>query len=325
MGETQGGPKARKARPKAARIKRLLPGTTLLLALLLFLPGSPARDAQGMLAAFGVADFGGAPSRWPFSFLVFDVGKADALLIECEGEAMLVDAGTYGCGAQISEYLARRGLALRYVVNTHPDSDHAGGLEEVLRRCGAETFLSPPLSTDGPESGSGWREAADACREKGIPVRVLQTGEWFPLGGARVYVLGPLREYEGSNNNSLVLKVVYGERSFLLTGDAEEEAERDLLREGGLQADVLKVGHHGSASSSSAEFLAAVDPDYAVISVGPDRNELPRKEVLERLYETGAEIYRTDVNGPLLFCCDGESIRVFTEGEPPGSYPGPEK
>ena len=129
-------------------------------------------------------------------------------------------------------------------------------------------------------------------------------------------MLAPITLADDSNNNSLVLRVTYGETTFLLMGDAETEEENSLLESGtNLAADVLKVGHHGSMTSTSEQFLEAVSPRYAAISVGKDRNELPRKEILQRLELADVAIYRTDLEGTLLFGSDGETVEVWVEQE----------
>ncbi len=271
---------------------------------------------KGLYSLLGLTDFGGAADQWPMSVCMLNVGKADALVIECDGETMLVDGGTADYGDEICQYLKRRGTeSLKYVVNTHPDSDHAGGIAEVLEQYEVGTFLWPHFPEEILAEGSGWEEAQKVCREKGILSRNVGVGELLYLGDMRIEVLGPVKEYEDANDNSVVLRLVYGESKILLTGDAEEPAEKDLIERGRLEADVLKVGHHGSSTSTSAAFLEEVMPETALISVGPDRNNLPRSDVLARLREAGADIYRTDFDGSVLVVSDGKTIKVITEEE----------
>ena len=273
------------------------------------------RSWKQVFAAFGLADFQGEASRYPMSVHVLDVGKADAILVECEGKYLLVDGGTYGYGEEVCQYLARQGVQeLEYVINTHPDEDHIGGIAAVLARFKVKEFLSPYLPEQLIPNTPEFSAVAGIIDKKSIPVRNSGKGELFYLGNLKVEVLGPVGQYDSLNNNSLILRLVYGETSFLLMGDAEKEAELDLVAFGNsLESDVLKIGHHGSRTSTTQELLDAVRPDFAVVSVGPDRNNLPNQEVLERVRGAGAELYRTDIDGPVLFVSDGIRIIPFTE------------
>ncbi len=298
--------------------KGLIACAAVLLALTLcvnFIPWSGENPWKRVLSAVGLSDFHGAADSYPMSVHVLDVGKADAILVACEGKYLLVDGGTYGYGEEVCQYLSRQGVKeLELVVNTHPDEDHIGGLGEVLRRFPVKEFLSPNLPEgllpDTPE----YSAVSAAIQEKRIHVRYPAAGELPSVGALKIEVLGPVKQYESLNNNSLILRLTYGETSFLLMGDAEKEAELDLAASGkSLKSDVLKVGHHGSKTSTTRELLDAVQPEYAVISVGPDRNNLPKQEVLERLRSAGAELYRTDIGGPVLFISDGTRVTPLTE------------
>ena len=159
-----------------------------------------------------------------------------------------------------------------------------------------------------------YRALEDAARSSAVPVRQVRPGESLSLGGTKLEVLGPLRDYEGTNDCSLVLRLDYLGFSALFCGDIEYQAELDLVKSSvDLDADLLKVAHHGSAGSSSQRFLEAVSPTYAAISVGPDNSNLPREETLLRLKSVGAEIYRTDTDGDLVFSWDGEELSLWSE------------
>lgn len=245
----------------------------------------------------------------PLSIHVLDVGKADAILIRCEGHAALIDAGTYLNGETVVDYMARSNFPpLDYAIASHPDKDHIGGMGQVLLEAGAGLFLR---SKYHEEEYEGLEEVLE---EKAIPQRILSPGDTLQLGGAVLEVLGPVKEYEETNDSSLVLRLSYQGFTALFCGDVEEGAEKDLIKSGAnLKADLLKVPHHGSDTSSTKRFLKAVQPSYAVISVGPDNNDLPKEEALIRLEETGAEVYRTDTDGTVVFTYDGEEISVITE------------
>ena len=154
---------------------------------------------------------------------------------------------------------------------------------------------------------------AKYVKKQGKSITVPEADETFALGDAAVQVLGPRRDYDSTNNTSLVLMVTYGETRFLLTGDMEREAEQDLIDDGcDLKADLLKVGHHGSYSSTSYVFLNEVMPEYAVIQVGKDNGYgHPRDEVLSRLRDAGVTLYRNDLQGDILALSDGETVTVI--------------
>ena len=240
---------------------------------------------------------------------VLDVGKADAVLLESQGCTALLDAGTSEDGETVADYLHRQGIEkLDYAIVSHPDSDHIGGMAQVLAEIPAACFLR----------GEYWeepgQEAADLQKllaERGVPQRLLASGESFSLGCASLTVLGPLEDYKDSNNNSLVLKLACSDFIALFCGDMEKKAEKDLLASGAdISADFLKVAHHGSRTSTTEDFARAVSPRLAVVSVGADNNNLPRQEPLSALEKAGAYVLRTDLDGNLLFSYNGERISI---------------
>ena len=226
------------------------------------------------------------PEDSSFEIHFIDVGQADAALVLCDGQAMLIDGGNPSDSSRIYAYLKQRGIDdLAYIVCTHAHADHAGGLAGALNYARVGDALAP-VTEDESKSFSNFRKYLD---EQGVDITVPQPGDKFDLGSAEVTVLGPVEAYTEVNNTSLVLRIVYGRTSFLFTGDMEQEAEKALVASGRwLASTVLKVGHHGSDSSSSYAFLQAVRPRYAVISVGED-NEYghPDAAVLQRLEDLG--------------------------------------
>lgn len=257
--------------------------------------------------------------RLRVSFL--DVGQGDAILITTPlGQQILVDGGP--SPAALTAALGREmpfwDRSIDLVVMTHPDADHITGLATVLERYQVGTWL---------DNGSGDEDAVylaclDLLAEGGVARHVASDGLRADLGqGLTLEVIHPPAEaFAGagasSNNNSLVQRLTWQQISFLLTGDLEAEGERSLLRSGhDLAADVLKVAHHGSGGSSTGEFLAAVDPDYALISVGADnRFGHPESAVLQRLEQLGSvTVLRTDKQGTVTFVTDGQRLWVETE------------
>ena len=241
-----------------------------------------------------------------------DVGQGDSILLACGDETMLIDGGPVEEGQFLVSRLNRLDVTgLTYVVNTHPDEDHCGGLAAVLAKYPAEHVYSS-VTEYTTKVFSNVVEYAD---EQGHPVEVPQTGDSGTLGSASVQVIGPVQTYSDPKNGSLVLRVDYGGTSFLFTGDMEQNAEADLMASGAnVQADVLKVGHHGSPTSSSEAFLEAVAPSIAVISVG-ENNDYghPGANVLARLEALGTTIYRTDTQGEIIITSDGQTLTVTTD------------
>ena len=239
-----------------------------------------------------------------------DVGQADCIWLSCGGQNMLIDAGNRGDGADIVAYLRGQGVErLDVLLATHAHADHIGGMAEVVRQMEiGQVYLS-----DQPANTQTYENLLDALLERGHTVSTPRAGDTISLGGATVQVVGPVQHYSEMNNSSLVLRVCYGGSAALLTGDMEADAEQDLLQSGAyLQAGVLKVGHHGSDTSTSAAFLQAVAPDVAVISVGQGNSYgHPSQAVLDRLAQYGAAVYRTDERGSIRVETDGDGWRVI--------------
>lgn len=254
-----------------------------------------------------------------------DVGQGDCILAECDGEYMLIDAGDNNQGTKIQNYLQKQGVKkLKYAIGTHPDADHIGGLDVILYKFDCGTVMMPDLSKDT----ATYRDVVDTMKQRGYKNTVPKPGESFELGDAVCTVLAPLGGYEDANNNSIVLKVEHGENTFLFMGDAEEEEEADILRsDAEVDADVLKIGHHGSRSSSSQKFLKAVSPEYAVISCGEDNSYgHPHAETLNNLRAMGVDVFRSDEQGTIVAVSDGSQItwncapsETWKAGEPTGS------
>ena len=241
-----------------------------------------------------------------------NVGEGDAILLVQGDYAMLVDGGPAGMGTTVFTYLRDQGIGtLEYVVATHPFADHVGGLPDVLRRVRVNNVLLPMIYHDTP----AYNAFLWAVEDSGADVAVPFAGHTFAIGDAHVAVLAPnpTDAWENRANYSIVLRVVFGSTSFLLMGDAMREVEANLLDSTAtLSSDVLKVARHGASSATTNGFLDAVNPSIAVISAG-ENNSFLSQEVLRRLNNAGAHIFRTDINGNIVVSSDGTTLSVIVE------------
>lgn len=289
----------------------------LVLLLLAFCYTPPGRAMWTELRrACGLLPFAQSLPDADLTVYVIDVGKADAILIETPEGAVLSDCATAEQAKTVLRVLKQRNIQkLRAVWISHADSDHVGGLTQILWEVPAEEVVSSVYMEVPAEEvvTSMYTELTGLPEDQ--TVRTVSAGETVSYGEAEFRVLAPSEDLESTNENSLVYKLCYKKFSVLFCGDIEEKAERLLLDMYGdtLRADVLKVPHHGSASATSDALLEAVQPQYAVISSGEDRNLLPRNETLKRLADHGIEIFRTDENGGIAILTDSAETKIYTE------------
>ena len=245
---------------------------------------------------------------------VLDVGQGDAILLQCQGHAALIDAGDYTQGTRVVSALHSLGISrLDYAVNSHPHADHIGGMQTVLRRIPADVLILPDFPAELTPTAPSYVHALEAAAQQGVPVRRAECGERLPLGGAEIRLLCTDNSgFTDLNNCSLVCRVTFNEVSFFFAGDLEAAGEAAMLADGLIEpVTVLKVSHHGSNSSGTAAFLAAAQPQIAVISVGaPNDYGHPGSACLSRLREAGCDVFRTDLDGTVLLSTNGSRIAV---------------
>ncbi|MBR4452010.1 MAG: MBL fold metallo-hydrolase [Clostridia bacterium] len=248
----------------------------------------------------------------------FDVGQGDSALVICDGKTMLIDAGENGYEEELITRIHSLGIKkLDYAVCTHFHTDHIGGMPEIIDEFAPDTVLMPAVRPELIPDSYTYGVLIESISEYDAEIVNPVFGESFDFGKAKVYTLGPVSDdAENHNDSSLILKFTYGKRSFLFTGDAEKDEELSVIAEGAdVSADVLKVGHHGSANSSCAAFLEKVSPSYCIISVGAGNDYGHPHEALEkRLLQYTGKIYRTDICSDIYLVSDGNKIKI-TYGE----------
>lgn len=238
-----------------------------------------------------------------------DVGQADSILITQNGHSMLIDAGNNEDSQLVTNYIRKQGISkLDYVVGTHPHEDHIGGLDAVIKEFDIDTIYMPKKTA----TTKTYKDVITAIKNKNMKITLPKRGDVFKLGDAECTIVAPdNKEYEDVNNYSIVIKLIYKDISFLFTGDAEGESEKEMLKsQYNIKADVLKIGHHGSVSSTTNKFLNEVSPKYAIVSCGKENKYgHPHKETIEALNAKNIHLYRTDKTGTIIATSNGKDIR----------------
>jgi beta-lactamase superfamily II metal-dependent hydrolase len=240
-----------------------------------------------------------------------DVGQGDSELIQVEDKNILIDAGT--SDRKALDYLKSLGIKkLDYVIATHPHEDHIGSMDDVIKAFDIGKFYSPKVTT----TTKTFENMINALKEKNLKLTVPKVSDEFTIGNATLTFLAPNNnQYENLNNYSIVCKLKYGNTSFIFMGDAEEISEGKILQKQlDIKADVIKVGHHGSRSSSTKAFLEKVNPKYAVISCekGNDYGH-PHKVTIDKLNAKNINVFRTDLEGTIIATSDGNEITFNTK------------
>ncbi len=243
-----------------------------------------------------------------------DCGQGDSTLMVSDDAVALVDATTADNVKSVIDHLKQRGIEkIDHFFLTHPHEDHIGGAQEVLENFAVENIYMRRPTVGTEPTTSVYLNLLKTIKKQGKSVHAVEPDEMIQCGDLKIKILGPVEDYRDLNDQSIVLRAEYEKISFMITGDQEIPAEKDLLSYHGtsaLKSTVLKMGHHGSSTSSGTSFLNAVSPDYGVISCGTDNSYgHPHKETISRLEKMGIVYYRTDLQGTVTFYTDGSSIR----------------
>lgn len=244
------------------------------------------------------------PAGEDFVVDFIDVGQADSILIMTQDKAMLIDAGNNEDGEDVVEFIKSKGITkLDYVIGTHPHEDHIGGMDDVIKNFDIGTIYMPKITTNTKT----YEDAITEIENKNLQISEAKKGDTFFLGNANCeFMTDSILDKNNLNLSSIVTRITFGNTSFLFTGDAETENEETRTWP---KTDVLKVGHHGSDTSSSEEFLKQVSPKTAIISVGKDNDYgHPSDETIKKLQNLGTTIYRTDELGTIELISDGNNI-----------------
>jgi len=236
-----------------------------------------------------------------------DVGQADSILVSNKDETMLIDAGNNENGKDIVDFIKSKGITkINYLIGTHPHADHIGGLDDVINSdLEIANVYMPKIQTNTKT----FEDVLDALKNKNLKVTAPSKGDTFKIGDANCEVMtDSILDKDNLNLSSIVIRLQFGENSFLFMGDAETENEKTINWP---KTNLLKVGHHGSNTSSSQNFLNQVKPEYAIIMAGKDNSYgLPKQKILDRLNKIGAKIFRTDELGTITVISDGKTIEV---------------
>jgi len=245
-----------------------------------------------------------------------DVGQGDSILIQTpDGINMLIDGGPKSSSEKLVSYLKNLNITkINIIVSTHPHEDHIGGLADVINNFTVDNVID----SGNPHTTNTYKNYLNAIKTKNINYIIPDLGQEFKLGSStKIKILGPVTKTTDLNNSSIVIKLTFGSISFLFTGDAQNQEESQILSKGyDLSSQVLKVGHHGSSSSSSIKFLKSVSPSIAVISCGKNNSYgHPHEITLKNLANLGITIYRTDTTGDIEISSDGNSLDIL-KGSP---------
>lgn len=236
-----------------------------------------------------------------------DVGQADSILITNKKQNMLIDAGNNEDGPKLVKYFQELGITeFSYIVGTHPHEDHIGGLDDIINNFNTKEILLPDAYT----TTKTFNDVLDAIENKHLEITVPEVGNTYKLGDANLEIIYTGDDTSDLNDTSIIIKITFGETTYLFTGDATEKVEKTIVSKD-IQSDVLKVAHHGSKYSTKDEFLNVVNPSYAIISVGKNNTyKHPDNGTIDRIKKYTPNVYRTDELGTIKITSDGTNINI---------------
>ena len=276
------------------------------------LPFLPTWDS--IYSEFGLRS--AAPPEGQMRVTVMDVGNADCILLQSGGQTALIDAGENDDEETILAVLKNASVdRLDYVIATHADADHIGSMDAVIRNFEIGTFIMSFMPEGHTPTTRTYEQMLDAMLDCNVVPIEAEYGATYTFGEATVKILSGLSEYTDTNDQSVVCLVSHGEMDFLFTGDAGKKVEREILEAiPTLDVEVLKVGHHGSRTSSDGTFIRRISPDIALITCGYNKSyQHPHAETIELLKRNSITIFRSDLNGKIILTSDGKSVSVKTE------------
>lgn len=245
-----------------------------------------------------------------------DVGQGDCQLVISNGKSLLIDTGEKENAGNVCAYIKRQGIdKLDYMLLSHQHSDHMGGAAEIINSIEMDNIIIPRLPDNMTPTTKFYEQFLTSVKENGLRLTPAEPGKIYEIGECSLEIISPVKDYDDLNNFSAAAILTHGGNSFLFTGDIEKKAEKDILESGRMRdIDVLKTAHHGSGSSSCGEFLETARPDYAVISCGEGNSyNHPNKAAVDRISKYTESIYRTDIDGTVVFESSGDEITVEIE------------
>lgn len=245
-----------------------------------------------------------------------DIGQGDCELVISDGESLLIDTGEKENAEKVCGYLKEQGVeTIDYMLLTHQHSDHMGGASEIINSMNVENIIIPKLTDDMTPNTKFYERFLQSVKDKDLKLTPAEPGKTYEIGECTLEILSPVKDYDDLNNFSAAAILTHGGDSFLFTGDIEKKAEKDILETGRMRdIDVLKAAHHGSGTSNSKDFLEAARPDHAVISCGAGNSYgHPHENAVDRIRKYTDSIYRTDLDGTVVFDSSGSGMTVRTE------------
>lgn len=246
-----------------------------------------------------------------------DVGQGDSILIKSKDKNVLIDAGERNKGEEVALYLKENKVEkLDYIIATHPHSDHIGGLPYIIENFQVSEVIVPEIIDEKVPTTQIYYEFLESVSKKGLLLTPARVGDKYDLGSSYFEILSPKgNDYDDLNDYSVVINLNHKNNNFLLCGDAETKVEKEMLNDKLLRdVDVLKAGHHGSSSSSSNDFLEKIMPEYFAVMCGEGNSyNHPSEKTIEKFASYSKNIYRTDINGNIMFLSNGYDLEVYSD------------